>query len=171
MMVRGFPVLLVALTVAAGLLPHPANVTPIGALGLFAGAYASARYAWLVPVTALLAANLVSGFYEPTVLACVYLGMLGGPVIGRMLLHRQRGISRLAGAVTGSAVVFYVVSNFGVWLAGMYPPTAAGLFECYLNGLPYLGRSLLGDAMYAIVLFGAWELLNRSTIQRHGITA
>ncbi|HHQ14775.1 MAG TPA: hypothetical protein ENK16_07075 [Chromatiales bacterium] len=166
MTTRGFPWLLLALTIAGGLLPHPANVTPVGALGLFAGAYASARYAWLVPVAALLTANLVNGFYDLTVLVCVYLGMLAGPLFGHWLLRRRRHVSRISAAVIASALTFYLISNFGVWLAGMYPPDAAGLAQCYLNGLPYLVRSLLGDAAYTALLFGGWELANCFARQR-----
>ena len=32
------------------------------------------------------------------------------------------------------------------------------LLQCYSDALPFLGRSLLGDALYAAVLFGAYKL-------------
>ncbi len=168
MTTRGFPLILVLLTALGGLLPHPANITPIGALGLFAGACVTPRYAWFVPVGALLTANLVGGFYDPVVMLCVYIGMSGGPLFGRLLLSDRRNVARYSGALAGSAMTFYLISNFGVWLAGMYPPTMSGLFECYVNGLPFLARSMLGDALYCVILFGGLELA-KGTLKRHAV--
>jgi hypothetical protein len=43
----------------------------------------------------------------------------------------------------------------------MYPPTLAGLAECYLNGLPYLGQAALADGAFCFVLFGLHALIER----------
>src|SRR5262245_41870680 len=146
-------------------LPHPFNVTPIGAIGLFAGAKLSGRIAWAVPLAALLAGDLFLGFYDPVVMAGVYLGMALSAVLGRALLRKQRSLPRFAGAVGGASLTFFLVSNFGVWLAdghGGYPHTWAGLLECYAMGVPFLGRTLLGDGLYTFVLFGLDALVAAS---------
>ena len=138
-------------------LPHPFNVTPIGAIGLFAGAKLPGRIAWAVPLVALLAGDLFLGFYDSVVMAGVYLGMALSAVIGRALLRKERSLARFAGAVGGASLTFFLVSNFGVWLAsghGGYPHTWAGLIECYAMGIPFLWRTLLGDGLYTCVLFG-----------------
>ncbi len=156
------PWLLIALAITARLLPHPFNLTPVGALGLFAGAYVPPRLALLVPLVALLVGDAVAGFYNPVVMAGVYLGMLGGPLIGHWLLRRRRSVVRVGSAVLASAVFFFLTSNFAMWLSGLsYPPTLDGLLACYVNGLPYLGYSLLGDGAFAAVLFGGIELARR----------
>jgi len=49
------------------------------------------------------------------------------------LLRRQRTWFRIAATGLGSAVIFFVVSNFGVWAFGdgvRYPHTTAGLVDC-----------------------------------------
>ena len=138
-------------------LPHPFNVTPIGAIGLFAGAKLPRRIAWAVPLVALLAGDVFLGFYDPLVMAGVYLGMALSAVLGRWLLRERRSPARFAGAVGGASLTFFLVSNFGVWLAsghGGYPHTWAGLIECYTMGVPFLSRTLLGDGLYTFVLFG-----------------
>jgi hypothetical protein len=54
------------------------------------------------------------------------------------------------------------VSNFGVWWsAGMYPPTAGGLADCYVAGLPFFRNTLAGDAIYTALLFGVFEWSTR----------
>jgi len=63
-----------------------------------------------------------------------------------------------AGAI-GSAVIFFVVSNFGVWLQGhMYPLTWAGLVHCYELALPFFRNTFYGDFLYSWVLFGVYAL-------------
>jgi len=150
---------IIALVVAARLLPMPANVAPIGALGLFAGAFLPTRLAWLLPVGALLISDAVIGFYALPVMAMVYLGFAAGAIIGRVFLARRQSAARLAGAVLCSATVFFIMSNFAVWLS-FYPNTLAGFIQCYVNAIPFFGRSLLGDALFASLMFGSYALFN-----------
>jgi len=138
-------------------LPHPFNLTPIGAIGLFAGAKLPGRIAWAVPLVALLAGDLFLGFYHPIVMGGVYLGMALSAVLGRWLLRRERSLPRFVAAAGGSALTFFLVSNFAVWLVpghGGYPHTWAGLLACYAMGVPFFWRTLLGDGLYTFVLFG-----------------
>jgi hypothetical protein len=63
-------------------------------------------------------------------------------------------------SVLGSTV-FFVVTNFGCWLVGIYPDTWAGLRTCYLMALPFFRYTLLGDLLYSGALFGLFELASR----------
>lgn len=153
------PWVLILLAVVARFLPHPFNLTPLGGLGLFAGAHLSPRVAWLVPLLALFIGDLVTGFYSPVVAVAVYAGMLGGPLAGR-LLARRVSPGRFAGAVGAGAGFFYLVSNVGMWWDS-YPHTLVGLLRCYVDGLPFLGRTVLADAVYGGILFGAFALAGR----------
>jgi hypothetical protein len=61
-----------------------------------------------------------------------------------------------------ASVVFYLVSNFGVWLQGkLYAMTWEGLGACYLAALPFFKNMLAGNAVYALVLFGGFALAQR----------
>jgi len=151
---------LIVLVAAMRLLPHPMNVTPIGALGLFAGAMLSHRMAWLVPVAALLVSDMISGFYALPAMALVYLGFYCSAVIGRVWLARRCSPGRLVGAVLASATVFFVISNLSAWLM-YYPRTLEGFVQCYLSAIPFFGRSLLGDALYTTLLFGSYAFFRR----------
>ena len=161
------PYFLIILGVIARLFPHPWNFTPIGALGLFAGANVGPRVAWLVPLSALLIADLILGFYEPMIMLFVYLGFLAGPLLGRLMLSKKRSVARIGGAVFASSTIFFVLSNFGVWVAGYYPHTLAGLVECYVLAIPFYGVLLVGDAFYAGILFGGQEMVT-AAIRRRG---
>lgn len=151
------------LTATAALLrlvPHPFNITPIGALGLFSGAHLNSRWRYAFPLVALLIGDFVLGFYDGFVMTAVYVGFLLTTVIGRGLLSQQRSPRRYVTAVITGALAFYLVSNIGMWYS-YWPRTSAGLLACYIEGLPFLARTLIGDAIYAGLLFGGFEWLQR----------
>ena len=153
--------LVIVLASIAHVVPHPFSVSSVGAIALYAGAYGKPSIAWAVPLLPLLIGNAIFGFYDTTILVFVYAGFALSTLAGRWLLHRQRSYLRFAAAVTIGATIFYLVSNFAVWLVGMYPPTLAGLAECYVNGLPYLGQAALADGAFCFVLFGLHALIER----------
>ena len=157
--------LLIVGAAALRLLPHPENIAPIGALALFSGAYLQRRVFWLVPLGALLLGDLHNGLYQATVMLAVYLGFLASTAVGRGLLHGRDSAGRIAVAVGAGALAFWLVSNLGNWLA-FHPLTAAGLLQCYADSLPYLLRSLVGDAAYAALLFGGYRLARQLPLLR-----
>ena len=152
-----------ALILVAGLvrlLPHPPNMTPIGAMALFSGAYIGRHWHWLVPVAALVVSDWLIGWYAPIVMAGVYIGFILSSLIGRWLLWRQVRWARITGAIGIAALCFWCISNGAIWLAEG-PLTAARFWTTYVDALPFLGLSLVGDLFYGLVLFGIFQV-------RHG---
>lgn len=151
---------------AARLLPHPPNFTPIEAVALFGGAYAAdRRLALLLPLLALALSDLVLGFavygYGLVYggMAFVYASVALIALLGRGWLHQRATIPRVAGGAVVASVLFFVVTNFGAWLtSGLYPHNASGLLACYLAGLPFFHYTLAGALAYTAVLFGGLAL-------------
>lgn len=150
----------ILLAAASRLLPHPPNVTPIAAMALFGGAhFSSLAAACVVPLAAMLLSDAVLGFH-PT-MAFVYASFLVIVLIGSRLRARRTAAPVLTATVL-SSILFFVVTNFGVWMAGtLYPKTWAGLMSAYLAALPFLRNTVLGDLSYVAVLFGGFALLER----------
>jgi len=142
---------------AVRLLPLPWNFTPIGAMALFGGAqFTSKRAAFLVPLAALFAGDVVLGLHKllPFVYGCLALTVC----LGFWVRHKPRP-ARIIVASVMSSIVFFLVTNFSVWaFLGSFPKNAVGLVECYMAGLPYLRNGLLGDLMYTGALFGGLAL-------------
>jgi hypothetical protein len=70
---------------------------------------------------------------------------------------------KLAGASVAGSVLFFLVTNFGVWARdGLYAHTMAGLAECYVAAIPFFQNALVGDLFYTAALFGGFEFLRRA---------
>lgn len=138
----------------ARLIPHPPNFTPIAAIALFGGAsFASKRAAFLVPLAALFLSDLILGFYATT--PVVYASFALITCLG-LWLRRSQNLQRLTVAAIAGAVLFFVLTNLGVWLFDtLYPKTLAGLAECYVTGIPFFWNTLLSDLLYSALLFGS----------------
>jgi hypothetical protein len=152
--------LLVVAVAVARLLPHPFNFTPIGAFALFSGAYVTDKRFMLLPLAALFIGDLLTGLYSAIVMIYVYLGFAGAAAIGRFLLSGKRTTPRFVAGVLSGAIVFYLISNVGMWRIA-YPLDINGLITCWIDGLPFLLRTIAGDFLYGAVIFGIVELYER----------
>ena len=153
---------IIAIAAALRIAPHPWNFTPVGAMALFSGAIIKdRRVAFVLPLLALFAGDVVVGFYQLSVMFIVYASFLLSVLIGRFLRGR-RTVPIIAGATLLGSMQFFVITNFAAWwLLGSFPKTAAGLGACYLAGLPFFWNTLAGDAFYVALFFGAFALAER----------
>ena len=153
-------VAMIAAAAASRLIPHPPNMTSIAAMALFGGAtLTDKRLAFLVPLAALFASDLLLGFHNQMV--AVY-GSFALIVCLGLWLQQRKSALTIAGAAIASSLLFFVVVDFGIWLMGdMYPRTFAGLVTCYTMALPFLRNQVAGDLLYTGVLFGGFALLER----------
>src|SRR5258705_4637825 len=126
---------------ASRLIPHPPNFTPIAAIALFGGAqFSSKRAAFLVPLAGMFLSDLVFGFYAIT--PVVY-GSFALTVCLGLWVRLRRSVQRTAFAAVASAVLFFVLTNFGVWaIDNLYPKTTAGLVDCYVAAIPFFRNML-----------------------------
>jgi hypothetical protein len=161
-------ILAVALT---RLIPHPPNFSPVETMALFGGAYFAKRsWAIVLPLVALfisdLALSLMMGgiYFEYFVSAdflliyatIAFLSILGFGLRGKV------SVARVVSFGIMSSLIFFLVTNFGVWLGStMYPQTSAGLIAAYTAGLPFLQNGMLGTLFYSALLFGSFELLKQ----------
>ena len=162
--------LIVLLAALSRLIPHPANFSPIGAMAIFGAGYYSKRYlAFLIPIASmwisdLLLNNLVYGeffdhfvwFYKGSIFTYGAFALI---VLVSTFFLKKINVKYLAFLAILSSIIFFIVSNFGVWVSsGMYPQTLEGLSACYIAGLPFLKNTIMGDFVYTAVMFGSFEL-------------
>jgi hypothetical protein len=105
----------------------------------------------------MVATDLLLGLHDTVLFT--WSGLLVFAFLG-LRLREHRSTPRVALAALAGSTLFFIWTNFGVWLvSGMYPTTAAGLERCYVMALPFFRNSVLGDLAFTGALFAAWELL------------
>lgn len=144
------------------------NLTPVGALALFAGARLRSRLAYLVPLVAMAVSDLLLirlmadrglrpfSWGTPVIYACFMIEVAFGS-----LLRDRRSAWWVGGAAVLGATQFYLLTNFVVWVGGdgvTYPKTLAGLLQCYVAGLPFYRNMLLGNLLYSGLFFGLYAV-------------
>jgi len=170
---------LVLLAAFSRLVPHEPNFAPIAGMALFGAANFRNRWlAFLVPLAAMFLSDLALG-------CAVHLGVYSGWMAHTEGLHKgsfviyatfaaitamgfvlrkNRALPLLAGTTLAGSVIFFLTTNFAVWVLGegdMYPFTLDGLVTCYVQAIPFFHRTLAGDVFYVSLLFGCFALAER----------
>lgn len=144
------------------LFPHIPNFTPIAAMALFGGVYFSdKRLAFVIPLIAMFlsdaAIQLIYGWGFHNTMIYVYAGFILTSVIGMIVRRKVSILSIAAGSITAS-ILFFIITNFGVWAASGSQMGIAGLNATYIMGIPFFAPTLVGDLFFNSVLFGAFYL-------------
>ena len=141
------------------LIPHPPNFTPILAISVFAGIkFKDNLFSYLVPVFAMLVSDAIIGFHSGMII--IYLAI----VISAFISRRFNTINT---SVLGSCILFYIITNFQVWvMSSSYPKSLIGILECYTLALPFLGMTLLSTFFYSYVLFYGYSFLTKIKIHQ-----
>lgn len=165
----GMICVLILFAAMSRLIPHPPNFAPIGGMALFGAAYYDKRYwSFIIPVVSMWLSDLALNnilytsyfdrfvwFYSGSLFTYASFALIA--LLGMFTLKKVR-LPRLLLSSLGASVIFFLVSNFGVWYAsGMYPHTLSGLESCYVAGLPFFKNTLAGDLFYTAALFGLFE--------------
>jgi len=135
---------LLVLAVITRLLPHPPNVTPITAIALFGGCNIKDKnLAFVLPLLCMFITDLFLGFH--IIMPFVYLSFMCISYIG---INSEKITN---GTIFGSSVLFFLLTNFGVWFLG-YPNTFVGLVSCYTLALPFFVNTIIGDFFFTHAL-------------------
>jgi uncharacterized membrane protein len=149
---------LVALGILLRVAPHPDNFAPITAIALIGGATLGGRWAWSLPLAIMVVSDTIIGFHD-TIAFTWGSFLLIGILSSRYLAKRLNFENVLAASMLG-AVLFFVVTNFGVWLmSGYYDNSVSGLLLSYENAIPFFRNTFLGDIAYSTALYGAYVLV------------
>ncbi len=158
--------LIIALAMAARFIPGTVNFSPVYAALLFGGVYLKKRDSIWFPVLLLAASDfLLNALLYHTPFQWMqminWVAFASIVTVGWWLQKRVSVRNVLIASVAGASL-FFVVSNFAVWLGGgLYPPTLAGLAACYVAAIPFYGNSLISAVLLSGILFGAYEFYLR----------
>jgi hypothetical protein len=113
--------------------------------------------AFLIPLASLVISDLVLGMHS--LVPVVYGSFAVNVLLGRWLRVHRTIPSTAAVTLLGS-IQFFILTNLACWWLS-YPHTGAGLTACYVAAIPFFHNTLLGDAVFVTILFGALALVER----------
>jgi len=156
--------ILIVFAIMGRVLPHPANFAPVAAVALFSGALLPRRLALVVPLTVMIASDLIIGLH-PTIYATW--GSFAVIALVSSFKFKKVSVNNVVFSSIAASVFFYITSNFAVWLEGrLYSYTLADLMRCYFNAIPFFRNTLLGDMVFSVSLFGLFALAMSLARQR-----
>ncbi len=146
---------LVALILVSRFIPHPANFTALIAVALFSGSFfAGSAHRFVAPMVAMFVSDIILGFYpgiEVNYIAVALSIFLAPSLTSSLWSVGARSVA--------ASVVFFIVSNLGVWLAaGLYPMTAQGLQTCFIMAWPFYPALLTSSVVYSVAVYSLYRL-------------
>ena len=148
-----FLVSLIFFAILSRFLPHPPNFTPITAIALLSSKGFTNRWVvFLIPIVSLFISDLFIGLHAT--IPFVYISFILITLLG--IYVKKINI----GSVLLSSTLFFLISNFGVWLL-YYPINVEGIIQCYTLALPFFFNTVLGDLVYGALLIYPFYALQR----------
>lgn len=170
--ILGLIILALASRVLNAYMPFLGNFAPVTAIALFGAVTFEKRWvALLLPISLMFISDLIiaqiNGFsviHHYT--AFVYGSLIMVNVLG-LAFKNNFGTSKMLGLSLISSLLFFLISNFGVWMdvKSGYARSFQGLMYCYEMGLPFFQWTVLGDLLFTTVLFGAYGVFTRTSMQ------
>lgn len=137
--------ILVALSVTR-FIPHPPNFTSLIALSIYVPIIFGLKFIPALIICFVLT-DFFIGFHSVSLFTWGSVAL-----IGLMSVHFNKGIlNRFFGVFCG-CLVFFIISNFGVWSLGGYGYNFSGLLTCYILAIPFFGYTLISSLVFSAII-------------------
>ena len=138
---------------ASRFIPHPPNFTSLLALSFYVPALLGFRFIPILIISYAIT-DLIIGYHFGTHWTWGSVFLIG--LLAQFL--RTSLIKRILGAISG-AFIFFLVTNFGVWLGGMYGVDFNGLKTTYIMVIPFFAYSLISTFIFSAVIEAIYKLV------------
>jgi hypothetical protein len=137
---------------ASRFFPHPPNFTSLLALSFYVPAILGIRF---IPslVFSFFVTDLIIGFHGTTLFTWGSVILIG--FISKFFISNTT--TRISGALAG-ALLFFIITNFGVWSIGSYGYTIDGLVLCYTLAIPFFAYSMISTFIFSAIIEGVIKL-------------
>ena len=68
--------------------------------------------------------------------------------------------TRIFGSLVG-ACIFFIVTNFGVWVLGGYSFNFEGLILCYTLAIPFFVNSIISTLIFSLIIEGIYKVFEK----------
>ena len=127
-------------------IPHPPNFTSLLALSFYVPVIFGLRYLPVLLISFAIT-DFIIGYHTGTFFTWGSVFLIG--LISQFFAKTL--IFRMSGALIG-ALIFYIITNFGVWVSGMYGLTLSGLVTCYTLAIPFFAYSIISTIIFSSLI-------------------
>tara|TARA_Y100000741_G_C18211975_1_gene542078 strand:- start:172 stop:663 length:492 start_codon:yes stop_codon:yes gene_type:complete len=143
--------ILIALA-ASRLIPHPPNFTSLLALSFYVPALLGRKF---IPalIFSFIITDFFIGFHSTAFFtwgSILFIGLISKYFVGNLY-------KRISGALSG-ALIFFIVTNFGVWSLGSYGYSLNGLISCYTLAIPFFTYSLISTLIFSTIIESLYKI-------------
>ena len=153
-------IFLTLLLVLSRIIPHPPNFTPILAGIIFLPFIKKdITFSISVPLCAMLISDFFIGMHS--LMLWTYFPIVA---LSTMTYYfHQSSLKRVGVLAISSPMVFFVISNFGVWLnSSTYANNLNGLILCYINAIPFYASSALACILFSAAFYCVNNLIKKN---------
>ena len=133
-------------------IPHPPNFTSLIALSFYVPVLLGVRYLPALLISFAIT-DLIIGYHSGTHWTWGSVFIIG--IIS--VYFKGNHFTRIGGALTG-AIIFFIITNFGVWTTGMYGYTMQGFFNCYVLAIPFFTYTLISTTIFSLLIETGYKL-------------
>tara|TARA_Y100001958_G_C21021530_1_gene397862 strand:+ start:221 stop:700 length:480 start_codon:yes stop_codon:yes gene_type:complete len=137
---------------ASRFVPHPPNFTSLLALSFYVPALLGTRYLPAL-VLSFLITDFFIGFHTLTFFTWGSVVLIG--LSAKFFLASI--YTRISGSLLG-AIIFYLITNFGVWSMGSYGYDFDGFILCYTLAIPFFAYSIVSTFIFSGIIEGIVKL-------------
>ena len=137
-------------------IPHPPNFTSLIALSFYVPVLLGLRFLPVL-IISFAVTDLIIGYHSGT--HWTWGSIL---LIGILSQYFTKSLSwRLGGALLG-AILFFLITNLGVWVSGMYGYSLEGIITCYILAIPFFAYTLISTLIFSILIETGYALFKFS---------
>jgi len=140
-----------AVLAASRFIPHPPNFTSLIALSFYVPVFFGINYISVV-ILSFVITDVFIGFHS-----LMFFTWGSVILIGLISKYLKNNIYKRIFGVFAGAIIFYLLTNFGVWLTGQYGFDFKGLITTYYLAIPFFGYTIFSTIIYSILI----ESLNK----------
>jgi hypothetical protein len=127
-------------------IPHPPNFTTLMTLSFYVPALLGLRFLPFVVISFIIT-DIFIGLHSITLFTWGSVILIG--LLSKFFNHNI--FKRITGSL-GGCLIFFIVTNFGVWSLGSYGYTLSGLINCFVLAIPFFSYSLISTLIFSIVV-------------------
>ena len=145
---------------ASRFIPHPPNFTSLIALSFYIPIFLGIRFIPALLVCFVIT-DIIIGFHALTLFTWGSVVLIG--LIPK--IFNQSITYRIFGCIVG-AFIFFLITNFGVWLIGSYGYSLNGLISCYILALPFFGNTLIATIIYSFLIEAVYFIYLKNYLKK-----